>query len=103
MTMQDISVHIAHIAGLSLIFACVISFITIIFMKWGIIDLYETYRKRWMPPWCEFCFAWWLSVLTSTLMFVLGHHQIKPAEFLLTCLFTPIISLVLFKYYRRND
>jgi hypothetical protein len=54
---------IAKVAGLILIGGSVAATVVICLNKWGIIALYQVYRRAWMPgEVCDFCLCFWLSI-----------------------------------------
>jgi len=46
----------------------------LIAIKFGIIEWYEIYKKRWMPKKCEFCLFFWMTVLESSIYFSIFWH-----------------------------
>jgi hypothetical protein len=48
------------------------------FEKWGWIDLYTTYRKRWMPEGdCWLCLSFWISWPVTGLYYLLQMFHME--------------------------
>ena len=63
---------------LFILLICTVSTTLMAFKKWGWIDLYATYRKKWMPDaYCWLCLGLWISVLILIpVSFFLGWYYV---------------------------
>lgn len=52
--------------------------------KWGLITYYENHRKKWMPEYCQWCFSFWLCLISSVII-----HISLDASILVSLLLIP--------------
>lgn len=45
--------------------------------KWGWLDLYDMYRKKWMPERCEFCLGFWVCCILFAAYFKFSGERFE--------------------------
>lgn len=70
------SLLVLEVVGLCFICSGVSATFMLTASKFGWLDMYQSYRRQWMPELCIFCLGFWLCFTQAAILFSLFNHNL---------------------------